>query len=125
MRNLSALTFLTITILVSTAYHHSSEAFGSTAEHGAAMKHDQSHADISLGKEVYERVCYACHDNGVAGAIKMTDKATWRSHAHHGMDHMVESVIKGKGAMPARGGDPNLTDEEIESAVHYIIQQTK
>jgi cytochrome c5 len=38
---------------------------------------------------------------------------------------MVESVIKGKGAMPARGGDPNLTDEEIESAVQYIIQQTQ
>jgi cytochrome c5 len=125
MRHLSALTFLTITILVSTAYHHSSEALGSTAGHGATMKHDQSHVDISLGKDVYERVCSACHDNGVAGAIKITDKATWKSHIHHGIDHMVESVIKGKGAMPARGGDPNLTDEEIESAVHYIIQQTQ
>lgn len=125
MRYLSALTFLTITILVSTVYHHSSEALGSTAEHGATMKHDQSHVDISLGKDVYERVCSVCHDNGVAGAIKITDKATWRSHIHHGINHMVESVIKGKGAMPARGGDPNLTDEEIESAVHYIIQQTK
>ena len=125
MRHLSALTFLTITFLVTTVYLNGSEALGSTAEHGAAMKHDQSHVDISLGKDVYERVCSVCHDNGVVGAIKITDKATWRSHVHHGIDHMVESVIKGKGAMPARGGDPNLTDEEIESAVHYIIQQTQ
>jgi len=125
MRNLSTLTFLTITILVTNLYLNSSDAFGSTAEHGATMKHNQSHFDLSLGKDVYERVCSACHDNGVAGAIKITDKAIWRSHIHHGIDHMVESVIKGKGAMPARGGDPNLTDEEIESAVQYIIQQTQ
>ena len=125
MRTLSTLTFLTITILVATVSYHSSEAFGSTAEHGATMKHDRSDVDVSLGKDVYERVCSACHDHGVAGAIKITDKATWRSHIHHGVDHMVESVIKGKGAMPARGGDPNLTDEEIESAVHHIIQQTQ
>jgi cytochrome c5 len=123
MRYLSTLTFLTITVLATTFWFNSSESFGSTKEHGAIMKHDQSHVDISLGKDIYERVCSACHDNGVAGAIKITDKATWRSHIHHGIDHMVESVVKGKGTMPARGGDPNLTDEEIEAAVHYIVEQ--
>ena len=125
MRYFSNLTFLTFILLVTTFWHNSSVSFGSTSEHGAKMKGDQSHVDISLGKDVYERVCSACHDSGVAGAIKITDKATWRSHIHHGVDHMVDSVIKGKGAMPARGGDPKLSDKEIESAVHYIIQQTQ
>lgn len=125
MRYLATLTFLTIAILATTVWHHGAESFASATEHGAAMKHDHGHVDMALGKDVYERVCSACHDNGVAGAIKITDKKTWRSHAHHGIDHMVEAVIKGKGAMPARGGDPKLSDEEIESAVHYIIQQTQ
>ena len=125
MRYLATLTFITITILVTTVWYEGPVSFGATTEHGATEKHDQSHVDISLGKDVYERVCSACHDNGVAGAIKITDKATWRSHIHHGIDHMVESVIKGKGAMPSRGGDPKLSDKEIESAVHYIVQQTQ
>ena len=125
MRHFSTLTLLTFILLVTTFWHNSSVSFGSTSEHGATMEGDQSHVDISLGKDVYERVCSACHDNGVAGAIKITDKATWRSHIHHGVDHMVDSVIKGKGAMPARGGDPKLSDKEVESAVYYIIQQTQ
>jgi len=94
MRYLATLTFITITILVATVWYEGPVSFGATTEHGATEKHDQSHVDISLGKDVYERVCSACHDNGVAGAIKITDKATWRSHIHHGVDHMVESVIK-------------------------------
>lgn len=125
MRYLTILTLLTITILITTVWYECSESFGSIAEHGATMKHDQGHADTLLGKEVYERVCAACHDTGVTGAIKLSDKATWKKHIHHGTGHMVESVVKGKGAMPARGGDPNLTDEEIEAAVHYIIEQSQ
>jgi cytochrome c5 len=125
MRYFSTLIFLTVMLLVTTFWHNSSVSFGATSEHGATTKGDQGHVDIPLGKDVYERVCSACHDNGLAGAIKITDKATWRSHIHHGVDHMVESVIKGKGAMPARGGDPKLSDKEVESAVHYIIQQTQ
>ena len=125
MRYLSNMTFLTITILTINFWFISSESFGSTTELGGTMKHESGHVDLSLGEEVYERVCSACHDNGVAGAIKITDKANWISHIHHGIDHMVESVIKGKGAMPARGGVPNLTDEEIEAAVHYIVEQTQ
>ena len=127
MRRLSLLTFLSVTLITTAFWFNSSESFGSSDNHshGAKMKYDQSDVDISLGKNVYERVCSACHDNGVAGAIKITDKATWQGHIHHGVDHMIESVIKGKGAMPARGGDQNLSDKEIEAAVHYIIQQTQ
>ena len=123
MRYLMVVTVVTVTMFVFSTWQI--ETFAATTHSEAEKHHVEKQEDTSLGKDVYERVCAACHDSGVAGAIKITEKKTWKAHVHHGIDHMVESVVKGKGAMPARGGDPNLTDEEIESAVHYIIQQTQ
>ncbi len=37
---------------------------------------------------------------------------------------MVATVIKGKGAMPPRGGDASLTDEEITRAVVHMANQS-
>ena len=123
MRYFSIKTFLSVAMFVFIAGQN--ESFTATAHSETAQDHAASQTDTSSGKDVYERVCAACHDAGVAGAIKLSDRATWKKHIHHGMDHMVESVIKGKGAMPPRGGSPNLTDEEIEAAVHYIVEQTQ
>lgn len=125
MRNLSILTVSTLALFAATSMQNASELWGSADHHGTGMKQNHDDADLSSGQAVYERVCSACHDTGVAGAIKMSDKATWREHIHHGVDHMVESVIKGKGAMPARGGDPNLSDQEVEAAVHYIVEKAQ
>ena len=125
MRELSILTILTIAISATAIWTFASDSFGATTNHEEGMTYAKSHSDIDLGQKVYSRVCAVCHDNGVAGAIKISDKATWRKHIHHGVDHMVESVINGKGAMPARGGDPNLSDDEIEAAVQFIIKETQ
>ena len=101
------------------------ESIGATTHSGTAMDKTEIQADSSIGKGIYERVCASCHNAGLAGAIKLNDKVAWKKHIHHGIDHMVESVIRGKGAMPARGGHPHLTDEEIEAAVNYIVEQTQ
>lgn len=122
MRYFSMLILLLVMMFVSNARQN--ESFAAAAQSGTAQDHVADQADTS-GKDVYERACAACHDAGIAGAIKLSDKATWKKHLHHGLDHMVESVIEGKGAMPPRGGSPNLTNEEIEAAVHYIVEQTQ
>ncbi|PLX90398.1 MAG: hypothetical protein C0614_00715 [Desulfuromonas sp.] len=101
------------------------ESIGATSHSLKFGEHGEKKADLSIGKDVYERTCASCHNLGISGAIKINDKEAWKKHIHHGIDHMVESVIRGKGAMPARGGNPNLTDEEIEAAVHYIIKQAQ
>ncbi len=123
MRQFKIWAILAVTLLVSNPWPN--ESFGATSHPGTAKENNESLAEASTGKQVYDGVCAACHNTGIAGAIKLNDKATWKKHRHHGIDHMVESVIKGKGAMPARGGDPNLTDEEIEAAVNYIVEQTQ
>jgi len=84
-----------------------------------------SEETLATGKIVYEQTCAACHATGLVGAQKIGDKEAWSAHIEHGLDHMVESVIKGKGAMPAKGGNASLSDDEVKAAVSYIFEQSR
>lgn len=75
---------------------------------------------LKSGEQVYNSVCMGCHAAGVAGALKFGDKTAWTAAIGTGLDTMVASVIKGKGAMPAKGGNPTLDDLEIARAVVYM-----
>lgn len=80
-------------------------------------------------EQVYTQVCAACHDAGIAGAPKTSDKAAWaaRKAAAGGVDALVASAIKGKqganGVMPARGGKADLSDDEVKAAVELMLKQ--
>jgi cytochrome c5 len=92
---------------------------------GKAKAVEVTPAMLSQGKAVYEKNCAACHGSGVAGAPKFGDKAVWKEHLAHGYDHMTEAVIRGKGAMPPRGGNPKLSDAEVRAAVAYIMENSR
>jgi cytochrome c5 len=77
------------------------------------------------GKSVYDTVCMACHLTGAANAPKLGDKAAWGPRLKAGNDALLASVLKGKGAMPPRGGGTALSDAEIKSAVEYMVAQSK
>jgi cytochrome c5 len=76
------------------------------------------------GDVVYQNNCAACHTSGAAGAPKTGDKGAWGARLGKGLDGLSASVIKGKGAMPARGGNPDLADEEIKRAVAFMLNQS-
>jgi cytochrome c5 len=76
------------------------------------------------GKKVYDTYCAACHVAGVAGAPKFGDKAAWAPRIATGMDALYSAVIKGKGAMPAKGGSP-ASDDDIKAAVQYMVAAAK
>ena len=73
----------------------------------------------------YRTACMACHATGAAGAPKTGDKAAWKARIAAGMDTMVTNAIKGKGAMPPKGGRPNLTDSQIKAVVKYMVDESK
>ena len=73
------------------------------------------------GEAVYTKACIACHSTGVAGAPKVGDKAAWEARLAQGMDTLVSTALKGKGAMPPKGGHTNLSDAEIKAAVEYML----
>lgn len=85
-------------------------------------------ADVALGKSIYGKTCALCHSAGVAGAPKPGDKADWGPRIAQGKDtlykHAIEGFTGSKGAMPARGANPKLTDEEVKAAVDFMADQS-
>ena len=75
-------------------------------------------------KDLYASACGACHDSGAAGAPKLGDVAGWQARVAKGIDALVSSAINGIGAMPARGGS-SLDDDQIRSAVEYLLDESK
>jgi cytochrome c5 len=79
----------------------------------------------SNGKAIFEANCAACHGTGVAGAPKLGDKAAWAPRLKQGMDTLHQSALKGKGAMPPKGGNMALPDADVMAAVDYLAGQGK
>jgi len=77
------------------------------------------------GKATYDAVCSACHGSGVAGAPKFGDKAAWAPRLKQGVDALHASALKGKGAMPPKGGNLTLPDAEVNAAVDYLLAAVK
>ena len=84
-----------------------------------------SGAAVADGAATYKEACQACHMTGAAGAPKLGDKAAWEPRLASGKDAMYASVLQGKGAMPAKGGRADLSDDVIKAAVDYMIAQSK
>ena len=77
------------------------------------------------GKAVYDKVCFACHAQGLAGAPKLGDRAAWAPRINQGTATLVQSVTQGKGAMPPKAGSPALTDAELRAGVDFMVSQSK
>ena len=74
---------------------------------------------LKAGEEVFKAQCSACHATGAAGAPKFGDAGAWGPRIKQGFDALVNSALKGKGAMGAQGGG-DFTDIEIARAVAYM-----
>ncbi|MBV7439631.1 c-type cytochrome [Aeromonas encheleia] len=79
------------------------------------------------GETVFKGACFACHDTGAAGAPKRGDKAAWEPRIAQGFDTLKKHAIEGftgkAGMMPPRGTCAACSDEEIENAIHYMIDK--
>jgi cytochrome c5 len=80
-------------------------------------------AGARRGEDIVKATCAACHQAGVANAPKLGDRASWAPFIKAGLNNMVATAIKGKGAMPPKGGDASLTDVEITRAVVFMANQ--
>jgi cytochrome c5 len=81
-------------------------------------------ADTGAPPALFAQVCTACHSTGVAGAPKLGDKAAWAPRIAQGIDALTASAIKGKGAMPPRGGS-SASDADIKAVVTYMVNAAK
>ena len=74
---------------------------------------------------MYDSACMACHGAGVAGAPKTGDKAAWAARLKAGMDALYTAALKGKNAMPPKGGQMQLADADVKAAVDYMVSLVK
>ncbi len=103
-----------------------------TADAGASTTAEQatapaqaaapSHAGID-GEKVYKSICFSCHDTGLINAPKLGDKEAWTPRIAQGIETLYTHSLQGLNAMPAKGGNAGLPDEEVKAAVDYMVTQ--
>jgi len=81
-------------------------------------------ATATSGEALYKQACAACHIAGVANAPKFGDKAAWAPRIKTGMPALMQTVLKGKGAMPPKGGT-SASEAELRAAVEYMVSAAK
>ena len=83
---------------------------------------------VPVGEDIYRQACGMCHDNGLTGAPKPGDDRDWRGRVDQGMQVLVRHAIEGfqgeTGIMLPKGGFSHLSDDEVESAVVYMVGES-
>ena len=102
-----------------------SGATGAAEKVAAAAPAGSAPAKAADGKATYDTVCMACHSTGAAGAPKYGDKAAWAPRIKQGIAALHASALKGKGAMPPKGGNTALPDDAVKAAVDYMVAAAK
>ncbi len=77
--------------------------------------------DLLASQCAYERTCAACHDEGLNAAPAVGDREAWAARSSFCVAVLEEHAKEGYLGMPARGGDPALTDREVAAAVEYML----
>jgi cytochrome c5 len=77
------------------------------------------------GEKIYNTLCFSCHAVGVSGSPKLGDKAAWAPRIATGMEALYTSSLKGKNLMPAKGGNPAFTDEQVKAAVDFMVSKAQ
>lgn len=92
-----------------------------TAAAPAASAAPATPAVARTGEQVFNTVCTACHTAGILNAPKIDDKAAWEPRAAKGLSGLLASSTTGLNQMPAKGGDPSLTEQELSEAITYML----
>ncbi|XKH60471.1 c-type cytochrome [Halomonas sediminis] len=73
------------------------------------------------GEAIYNQACMACHMTGAAGAPIKGDADAWEPRLEKGMEILYTHSIEGFNAMPPKGGNLSLSDEEVKASVDFMI----
>lgn len=76
------------------------------------------------GEDTFNAACAACHTAGVLGAPKLGSKQDWEPRFAQGLDTLVNHAVNGIRSMPAKGGNPALTEQDIKNSITYMLQKS-
>jgi c(7)-type cytochrome triheme protein len=89
---------------------------------GPAPSDPQAPAGSGRGAEVVKRVCQGCHQIGVLGAPRIGSQKDWAPRLKKGADTLVHNAAKGIGNMPPKGGQPELTADDLRAAIAFMVR---
>lgn len=109
------------------------EPAGETAsiEPTAAAAAPAAEASVpDLGKQTYSGLCFSCHGTGLPGIPQFGDKEAWAPRIAQGAETLYDRALKGfTGSsgimMPAKGGNPALSDDAVKAAVDYMVANAR
>ena len=99
--------------------NNSPEAVAARLQKVGSVEVRDANRELKSGEDVYKAQCTACHAVGAAGAPKFADAGAWGARIKTGYESLLNSALKGKGAMGAQGGG-DFDDVEIGRAVVYM-----
>ena len=95
----------------------------------AAAASQVAYGGTTDGKTIFGNLCTGCHTSGAGGAPKLDAAGIGARAAAQGVDELVKKAIAGftgsAGVMPAKGGNPALTDEQVKAAVEWMVAESK
>lgn len=81
--------------------------------------------DGAIGQQIVAQLCATCHASGLMQSPRIGSASDWAPRIEQGKDTLYTHAIEGFNMMPARGGNPKLTDEEVKAAVDYMIAESE
>jgi mono/diheme cytochrome c family protein len=78
----------------------------------------------ATGENTYKQVCAVCHQNGIAGAPKLGDKAKWAPLIKEGQTQLTAHGYVGIRGMPAKGGKADLSVADFAASLVFMVNQS-
>ncbi|MBX2850028.1 MAG: c-type cytochrome [Acidiferrobacterales bacterium] len=80
-------------------------------------------AQLLAGQELAKKHCVVCHAQGINGAPIIGNTKMWGPRIEKGREALVLNALNGNGLMPAKGGNENITKEQIDLVVGYYLAE--
>jgi len=100
------------------------------AEANTLTDQNSEAAETDPGKRVYDTLCTSCHSTGLPNVPQLGSATDWADRIAQGELLLYERAIIGFTGnsgmvMPAKGGNPSLSDDEIRAAVDYMVENSQ
>lgn len=78
---------------------------------------------IEHGQVIYTGTCKVCHAQGINGAPILGNNKMWSKRTGQGIDVLVQHASEGYGLMPAKGGNTDLTSDDLRAAISFMLSK--